>query len=54
MLFRSKARRVQVDEACLEGMPLRATELWTGRAARRGLIARLAPHDAAVWRVEYR
>ena len=49
-----KARRVQVDEDCLEGTPCRATELWTSRAARRGLIARLAPHDAAVWRVAFR
>ena len=49
-----KARRVQVDASCLEGMPCRATELWTDRAARRGLIARLAPHDVAVWRVEFK
>jgi hypothetical protein len=56
-----RARRIQVDESCLEGTPARATELWTGRRseasplgqARRGLIARLAPHDAAVWRVEF-
>jgi hypothetical protein len=48
-----RASRVQVDEACLEAAPLRATELWTGRVARKGLIARLAPHDAAVWRVEF-
>lgn len=46
-----KARRVCVDERCLEGTLQSATELWTGKAARRGLSARLAPHDAAVWRV---
>ena len=48
-----RTRRVQVDEGCLEGTPARATELWTGHTARRGLTAKLAPHDAAVWRVEF-
>ena len=56
-----RARRIQVDESWLEGTSARASELWTGRRseasplgqARRGLIARLAPHDAAVWRVEF-
>jgi len=48
-----RARRIQVDESCLEGTPVRATELWSGRTARRGLTAKLAPHDAAVWRVEF-
>ena len=48
-----RARRIQVDESCLEGTPVRATELWSGRTARRGLTAKLAPHDAAVWRVDF-
>ena len=49
-----RARRVAVDPAHLEGGFATATELWTGKAARKGQIAmKLAPHDAAVWRVEY-
>ena len=48
-----RTRRVCVDEGCLEGNMQRATELWRGKAARRSLAARLAPHDAAVWRVEF-
>ena len=56
-----RIRRIQVDEDCLEGAPARATELWTGRRreasplgpARRGLTAKLAPHEAAVWRVDF-
>ena len=48
-----KARRVCVDDACLEGKTYRATELWTGKPARWSLSAKLAPHDAAVWRVDF-
>ena len=54
-----RARRIVVDAACLERDFTSATELWTGRRARRresaggGLIARLPAHDAAVWRVAY-
>ena len=49
-----KARKVSLDPAYIEQEFARATELWTGRAARKGqLAARLAPHDCAVWRVEY-
>ena len=48
-----KARKVGVDAEWLEQPFARATELWTGKAARKGLSARLAPHDAAVWKVEW-
>jgi len=56
-----RARRIQVDEDCLEGAPARATELWTDRRSKasplgpacRRLGARLGPHDAAVWRVDF-
>ena len=48
-----RARRVRLDPACLERGWSRATELWTGVSAKRSLSARLAPHDAAVWKIEY-
>lgn len=48
-----RARKVGVDDALIERAYARATELWTGVRPRKGLSARLAPHDAAVWRVEY-
>ncbi len=49
-----RARRLEIDPASVERDFARATELWTGRRARGGrFIARLAPHDCAVWRVEY-
>ena len=48
-----KARKVGVDAEWLEQPFARATELWTGKAARKGLSARLAPHDAAVWKVKW-
>ena len=47
-----RARRICVDESCLEGTLQSARELWTGKTTRRSLSARLAPHDAAVWRVD--
>lgn len=47
-----KARRVAVDSALVECGFSTATELWTGRTARRGLSAKLAPHDCAVWFVQ--
>ncbi|MBR6890618.1 MAG: hypothetical protein IKN05_06475, partial [Clostridia bacterium] len=47
-----KARRVAVDSALVECGFSTATELWTGRTARRVLSAKLAPHDCAVWLVE--
>ena len=48
-----RARRVSVDPAYLERDFASATELWTGKPARKGLTARLAAHDAAVWEVAY-
>ena len=48
-----KARRVSIGDAALEGGCARATELWTRVHPRKGLSAKLAPHDCAVWRVEY-
>ena len=48
-----RARRVALDPAYLEQAYRSATELWTGTKPRKGLGARLAPHDCAVWRVEY-
>ncbi len=49
-----RARRVALDPACLERDFARAAELWTGRVARkRPIAARLAPHDCALWRIEY-
>ncbi len=49
-----KARKVRLDPGYIERDYTRATELWTGRVVRRGAIsAKLPPHDAAVWWVEY-
>ncbi len=48
-----RARRVGVDPACIEHDYARVRELWTGVRPRKGLSARLAPHDAAIWFVEY-
>ena len=48
-----RARRVSVDPAYLERDLASATELWTGKPARKGLTARLAAHDAAVWEVRF-
>ena len=47
-------RTVSVPEEALEAGCEKATELWTGkRTEGKKLSARLSPHDAAVWRVEY-
>ena len=46
------AQRVEVDPAGIELDWTCARELWTGIRSSRRLAARLAPHDAAVWRVE--
>ena len=43
-------RAVAVPEEAVEGGWTKAEELWTGREDR-ALCAKLAPHDAAVWRV---
>ena len=48
-----KTRRITVDPKCLERDCAEATELWTSKNTRRGLSARLAPHDAAVWKCEF-
>ena len=48
-----RARRVSIDPAAVEHDYARATELWTGGRPRKGLSAKLAPHDCAVWYLEY-
>ena len=49
-----RARKVSLDPVYIERDCARATELWTGKTARKGHIAaKLPPHDAAVWRVKY-
>lgn len=49
-----RARKVRLDPAYLERDCIQATELWSGKRARKGQIAATLPaHDAAVWRVEY-
>lgn len=49
-----KAQKIALDSAWIERDYAAATELWTGKPARKGQIAaRLPAHDAAVWEVNY-
>ena len=54
LISSEQARKIAVDPAALEREYAAATELWTGKPARKALSAKLAPHDAAVWMVEFK
>ncbi len=46
-------RHVSIPQSAIERPYAKATELWTGFAAKEGLSAELPPHDTAVWYVEF-